>query len=225
MIRAVFFDLDGTLIDSLNDLAASTNYVLKQHGYPDRPTAEFPYFVGDGIPKMIERALPETARDKITVQKLTEDFLAYYAVHYADQTVVYAGMPEMVKVLKQQGFRLAVITNKAQIMADTLVKRLYGENTFDLIVGKQEGVPGKPDATSTLRAMEALSLLPEECAFLGDSGVDMLTAVHSGALPIGELWGYRKEDELLQNGARIIIQKPSDLANVINEVNGCDIKL
>ncbi len=220
MIKAILFDLDGTLADSIKDLSTSTNLALEKNGYPTRQRAEFNYFVGDGMPKMIERALPETARDEDTVKKVLADFLAHYSHHYADKTSSYEGVPELVDTLKKQGLIVAVVTNKEQDMANVVVERLYGEGTFDLIFGKQEGLPAKPDPTATLLAMKQLGVEPQECVFLGDSGVDVLTGVRSGAVPVGELWGYRDEAELLENGAQYIIERPEQLLDVLAEVQG-----
>lgn len=218
MIKAVLFDLDGTLADSLIDLADGVNRAIASKGFPTHEVEAFKYFVGDGIPKMIERALPEENRDDETVNEIKNIFLPYYAIHYADNTYAYEGMPELVNNLKSQGFIVAVVTNKEQNMANEVVTSLYG-NVFDLIFGKRDGIPAKPDPTAALMAMEELGVKPEECVFIGDSGMDVATAVNSGAVPVGELWGFRKEDELLANGAKYIIKKPQELLDIIKELN------
>ncbi len=217
MIKAVLFDLDGTLVDSLTDLADGVNHAIAQRGFATHPVEAFKYFVGDGIPKMIERALPENCRDAATVDKIKKDFLEYYSQHYADNTYAYNGMPELVNTLKKQGYIIAVVTNKQQDMADEVVKSLYG-NVFDLIFGKREGIPAKPDPTAALMAMKQLGVKPEECVFIGDSGMDVATAVNSGAVPVGELWGFRDREELLKNGAKYIIEKPQQLLDIIEEL-------
>ena len=218
MIKAVLFDLDGTLADSLTDLADGVNRAIALKGFPTHEVEAFKYFVGDGIPKMIERALPEDNRDAATINEIKDIFLPYYAIHYADNTYAYEGMPELVNTLKSQGFIVAVVTNKEQHMANEVVKSLYGD-VFDLIFGKRDGIPAKPDPTAALMAMEELGVTPEECVFIGDSGMDVATAVNSGAVPVGELWGFRKEDELLANGAKYIISKPDELLDIIKELN------
>ena len=218
MIKAVLFDLDGTLADSLIDLADGVNRAIASKGFPTHEVEAFKYFVGDGIPKMIERALPEENRDAETVNEIKNIFLPYYAIHYADNTYAYEGMPELVNNLKSQGFIVAVVTNKEQNMANEVVTSLYGD-VFDLIFGKRDGIPAKPDPTAALMAMEELGVKPEECVFIGDSGMDVATAVNSGAVPVGELWGFRKKDELLANGAKYIIKKPQELLDIIKELN------
>lgn len=218
MIKAVLFDLDGTLVNSLTDLANAVNFALKQKGYPTHPTDAFKYFVGDGIPKMIERALPEDKRSDEEISEIKNIFSAVYSKHYADKTYAYKGMPELVDDLKSNGYTVAVITNKAQGMADIVVKSLYGD-VFDLIFGKRDSIPAKPDPTAALIAMQQLNVKPEECVFIGDSGMDVATAVNSGAVPIGELWGFRDEEELIKNGARFIIRNPNELSLIIEELN------
>lgn len=217
MIKAILFDLDGTLIDSLDDLCDCANAALKKCGYAQREREEYKYFVGNGIPKMLSRASSETDAGKIDILKA--HFMELYSVHYADKTCAYDGMPELIAALKNKDLKIAVITNKMQEMADVVVKKLYGD-AFDIIFGKRDGVPAKPDPTAVFTVMSQLEVNPDECVFLGDSGVDILTAVNSGALPVGELWGYRKEDELLQNGARFIINSPSEFLKLIEELNG-----
>ena len=218
MIKAVLFDLDGTLANSLKDLADATNYALAAEDFPLRQTEEFKMFVGDGIPKMLERALPDGYKNVETVNKVKENFLKYYSVHYADSTSSYDGVDELLAKLKEMGMIIAVVTNKAQEMADKVITKLYG-NTFKAVFGKREGVPAKPDPTLALIAMEELGVKPSECVFLGDSGMDVATAVNSGALPVGELWGFREEAELLENGAKYIIREPLELLDIIKEQN------
>lgn len=216
MIKAVLFDLDGTLANSLKDLADAVNYALSVDNYPLHEVEEFKMFVGDGIAKMIERALPDGYKDAETVAAVQKNFLKYYSVHYADNTASYDGVDELLCELKAMGLIIAVVTNKAQEMADLVVKKLYGD-TFEKVFGKREGVPAKPDPTLALIAMEELGVKPCECVFLGDSGMDVLTAVNSGALPVGELWGFRGREELLENGAKYIIETPKELIDIIKE--------
>ena len=218
MIKAVLFDLDGTLADSLIDLADGVNRAIASKGFPTHDVEAFKYFVGDGIPKMIERALPPEHRSIEEINEIKDIFLPYYAIHYADNTYAYSGMPELVNTLKNQGFIVAVVTNKEQHMANEVVTSLYGD-VFDLIFGKRDGIPAKPDPTAALMAMEELGVKPYECVFIGDSGMDVATAVNSGAVPVGELWGFRKEDELLENGAKYIISAPEVLLDIIDELN------
>ena len=199
--EAVFFDLDGTLANSLNDLAIGVNYVLEQKGYPTHPVEAFKIFAGDGILKMVERATPAEYRSSENVLELKNAFMDYYSVHYADNTVAYDGLVELVSALKAKGNKLAVVTNKAQDMAEKLVNKLYGDS-FDYILGLREGIPAKPDPTGIFMAMDELGVKPEKCAFVGDTGMDVAGGVNAGAYPIGVLWGFREKDELLKFGAK-----------------------
>lgn len=219
MIKAVIFDLDGTLVNSLYDLADATNYALQQNGFPIHETEKYKYFIGNGIPRLIERALPEDNRNTKTKLKVKEDFFKYYSVHYADKTVAYEGMVDAVNKIKAQGIKIAVVTNKADVMAKTVTKAVYG-GIFDIVVGLSDKFPSKPDPASTFSTLKALGATPKESLFVGDSGVDMQTGVNSGIAPVGVLWGFRGREELKDNGARYIIEKPCELLNIIGEING-----
>jgi len=215
-IKAVLFDLDGTLVNSLEDLANATNYALINHGYPSRPIESFKMYVGDGIAKMIERAMPQSDVSAEKTELIKKSFLEYYDGHYCDKTCRYDGMSELVDGLHKAGIKLAVVTNKVEFMAKKIVTKLYGKNV-DIIYGQRDGVPTKPDPTLALMAMKSLDVIPEECVFLGDSGVDIKTAVNSGAIPVGALWGFRGKDELIANGAKYLIDEPYKLLEIINK--------
>ncbi len=217
MIKAVLFDLDGTLANSLADLACATNYAIGKFGFPARETEEYKYFAGDGMPKMIERALPKESSDSDTVSKILPVFLDYYGMHYCDNTCAYEDMPELINHLKAKGIKVAVCTNKAQEMADKVVSKLYG-NCFDLVFGKRDGIPPKPDPTAALESMKMLGAKPNECVFVGDSKMDVMTGVNSGAYPVGVLWGFRKKDELISGGAKSIIRKPKELLAIMDNL-------
>lgn len=212
--NAVFFDLDGTLVNSLEDLASCVNYVLKQKGYPTHKTECYKLFAGDGILKMIERAAPSELSDSPIILELKEMFMQYYAEHYADNTTAYEGLIDLVESLKKKGIKLAVVTNKAQEMAQKVVEKLFG-NSFDYILGLREGIPAKPDPTGIFMAMKELSVEPSECAFVGDTGMDVAGGVNAGAYPIGVLWGFREKDELVKFGAKEFASTAEELLNII----------
>lgn len=214
-MKAVLFDLDGTLVNSLSDLAASTNYALKKMGFPTHETEKYRYFVGDGMPKLIERVLPKDEFSKEVHKECLEIFMAHYREHYVDKTRVYSGIPELLKSLKDKGLKLAVISNKQQQMAQTVVSKLFGNGTFDVIYGKQEGYEPKPNPALTLKLMSELDVTPNECVLIGDSGMDMAAAVNSGCIGIGALWGFREEKELLDNGASCTAKVPMDVLEKI----------
>lgn len=219
MIKAVLFDLDGTLANSIEDLADSTEKALEKLGFPGHTLAEYKYFVGDGIPKLIERALPESVRDEKTLNTCLELFMEDYRVHYHDKTKAYDGVREMLADLKKSGLKLAVISNKAQEMAEKVVTNLFGD-IFDFVAGKREGYKTKPDPALTLLVIHSLGVAPAECILAGDSGMDMAAAVNAGALPVGVLWGFRTAEELQKNGAKYLFSAPAEITELIGELNG-----
>ena len=216
MIKAVLFDLDGTLVNSLCDLANSTNYALNQFGYPPHETEKYKYFVGDGMPKLIERVLPDNKRDDKTQKEVLELFLSHYAKHFVDETVVYDGIEALLEGISKSGIKTAVISNKAQFMAEAVVDKLFGQR-FNIVCGKQAGFPAKPDPTLTLKVIEELKIKPNECLFVGDSGMDMAVAVNADCIGVGVLWGFRTKEELEQNGAKYIVSNPSEILDIIGE--------
>lgn len=216
MIKAVIFDLDGTLVNSLADLADSTNYALAQFGFPPHDVEEFKMLVGDGMPKLIERALPIENRDDSTKTKVLQTFLKHYRTHYVDKTTVYEGVSELLSQLKERNIKIAVVSNKADVMTIVVVEKLFGK-IFDCVTGKRDGYPAKPDPTLTLQIIEKLGVKSQECLFVGDSGMDMATAVNSGCVAVGILWGFRGREELLKNGAKYIIETPKQVINVLKE--------
>lgn len=218
MFQAVLFDLDGTLANSLLDLAACVNHALQQYGFPTRPAENFRYYAGDGIAKMVERALPEEHRDPATVEKVKELFSARYATHYADETAAYDGLCDLVDDLKAAGVKVAVVTNKAQEFAEVVVQKLYG-NRFEVILGMQPGIPAKPDPTGPFMVMKQLGVTPEQCAFIGDTAMDITAGVNAGAYPVGVLWGFREREELANAGAKAFAQNAGELKQILLEQN------
>ncbi len=218
-IKAVLFDLDGTLTNTLDDLATSTNFALKRYGYPTHETVKFRYFVGDGALKMIERALPEEARSQENLLRLREAFLEHYSVHSQDKTAPYEGVVELVDELRGRGISVGVVTNKPDVAAQQIVATLFGDR-FDAVLGQRDGTPTKPAPDMPRKVMSEMGVSPDECLFVGDSGVDILTGAGCGAYPVGVLWGFRDEKELRENGAEEIISHPCELLGVIDRLNG-----
>ena len=212
--NAVFFDLDGTLANSLADLANSVNYVLSSKGFPTHNTECYKLFAGDGILKMIERAVPTQYSQTPVVSELKDMFMEYYAKHYADNTVAYEGLNGLIEALKKNGIKIAVVTNKAQEMAEKVVNKLFGDS-FDYILGLREGIPAKPDPTGIFMAMKELNVKPEECAFVGDTGMDVAGGVNAGAYPIGVLWGFREKEELIKFGAKAFAANAEELLSLL----------
>ena len=217
MIKAVLFDLDGTLVNSLTDLADSTNFALEKLGYPTHETEKYKYFVGDGIPMLIKRALPEGERTKETQAQCLELFMSRYREHYFDKTDAYDGIKELLLGLKSEGFKIAVISNKAQEMAQKVVSKVFGD-IFDSVAGKREDYKAKPDPALMLEIIGELGVTPESCVLIGDSGMDMAAAVNAKVTGIGVLWGFREKPELIRNGAKFIASRPSQILDIIKEI-------
>ena len=207
--KAVLFDLDGTLVNSIADLAASANHALEACGYPAQPVEKYRYFVGDGIPIMLGRASGREG-DAHAVARLLPVFMDHYRRHFADRTAAYPGMAKTLASLRGQGIGMAVVTNKAEEMARPILEAIY-PGVFAYIYGQRPGYATKPDPALTRLAMHDLAVQPEDCVFLGDSGVDMQTAVRAGAFPAGALWGFRTAEELRKNGARTLLSSPEKL--------------
>ncbi len=218
MIKAVIFDLDGTLADTLADLADSCNFALSSCGFPNHPLEKYKYFVGNGIPKLTEKIIPEDKLNEENHKRVYTAFLNRYSEHYVDKTVPYDGILTTLNSLKESGCKIAVVSNKAQEMCEKVINKLFG-NIFDAVVGKREDYPAKPDPTLTLNTVASLKVNPDECVFIGDSGVDMKTATNSGIKSIGVLWGFRTKEELLENNANYLAAFPEEIIDIIKEIN------
>ena len=212
-IFACVFDLDGTILDTLQDLANSVNYALNQKGYPQRTVDEVRSFVGNGIPKLIERAVPEgTAETEI--EETLMIFKEHYAVHLNDNTKPYDGIISLLENLKSKGISTAVVTNKAHFAAAELTKQFYS-SLIDVTVGQKDGVPTKPDPTALNEALKTLGVKSENAVFVGDSDVDVFTA-HNGNLKcIGVTWGFRDRDCLEAEGAEFICDTADEVYEIL----------
>lgn len=210
--KAVIFDLDGTLVDSLADLSDSVNLMLESYGFPTHEMEQYRYFVGNGSKKLMERTLP---RDKAASAEFVEEALVKYKAIYKERllekTRPYNGVRELLAELKSRGIPLAVCTNKHNDAALTIVKILFAPGTFEEVLGDRPGFPKKPNPATPLEIVSHLGVKPDEVAYLGDTSVDMETAVHAGFLPVGVLWGFRPEEELVKNGAKVLLKAPLEL--------------
>lgn len=210
-VKLVIFDLDGTLVNTLEDLGVSTNYALKQYGYIEHPLENYRYFVGNGVYKLMERVLPEEVRSEKEIQRLKESFIQYYDTHLTDYTKPYDDIIELLHNLKDKGIKLAVATNKPHAQALRVVEACFEQGLIDRVEGQQDGKPHKPDPTVINELMAAYNVKNEEVLYVGDSDVDMQTAVNAKLRGIGVAWGFRGEEELLQSGAYAVIHEPFQL--------------
>ena len=209
--RAVLFDLDGTLLDTLDDIAGAMNAVLADWGLPEHPVAAYRRFIGDGAVWLARRVLPDARRDEETVRRCVAAFRAQYAARGDPETRPYPGIPELLEALAGRGLRLAVLSNKPHEFTVALVQRLLGRFSIEPVLGSRPGVPNKPDPTSALEIAGQLGIAPGEWLYAGDTGTDMETAARAGMAAVGVLWGFRGADELTAAGARQLIRHPGEL--------------
>ena len=210
-IKLVIFDLDGTLIDSLTDLALATNHALRLNGFPEHSVDKYKQFVGNGLGKLIERALPEKRRNPSVQEQVKADFLKYYSAHLNDHTRPYPGITELLDELEKHRIALAVATNKPQPAARTIVAEIFKGFPFAIVLGQTLGRPVKPDPAIVYEIMKTTGARSAEALYVGDSGVDMQTAYHAAITAIGCLWGFRDAVELKGSGASHLVSEPSEI--------------
>jgi phosphoglycolate phosphatase len=210
-IKAAVFDLDGTLLDTLADLAKAGNQVLQRAGLPIHPVEAYRYFVGDGIDVLTRRILPEELRHDDTVSQFTSRMRKAYSEIWADETKPYEGIPEMLGGLAQKGLDLAILSNKPHDMTLLTVRHFFDAKEFVSILGAREGVPKKPDPAGALETARILGHDPAELLYVGDTATDMLTANAAGMYAVGVTWGFRTAKELQESGAKLIIDHPLEL--------------
>ena len=214
MFRNVIFDLDGTLLNTLDDLGDAGNYVCRQMGWPEHSIESYKYFVGNGMEKLVERFTPESCRTPEALKAAYDIFMPYYNEHKEDKTVPYDGIPGMLLRLKQAGVNIAVLTNKAHHLAGPVMER-YFPGVFPFVQGALPGKPTKPDPTLLRELMECMGAGEEDTLFVGDSNVDIRTAKNGGLTGCGVLWGFRGRDELLAEGADYLVETADQLAELI----------
>ncbi len=209
--KLAVFDLDGTLLNTIADLAAATNHALSALGYPTHKTEAYNFFVGNGINKLFERALPEESHTEQEIRKVRELFIPYYNEHNADLSEPYEGIPELLETLQKQGLRLAVASNKYQEATTFLVKRYFPNVNFISVLGQREGIPTKPHPYIIEEIIRTAGVNREEVVYIGDSCVDMETGRNAGVSTVGVTWGFRPKAELE-------VYKPAYIAQTAEEV-------
>jgi phosphoglycolate phosphatase len=214
----VVFDLDGTLLDSLADLAESMNEVLESLGFPPHPVPAYKYFVGDGMEVLARRVLPEAARDAGALAQVVAAMRRVYGGRWDRKTRPYAGIPELLEQLQARGLRRAVLSNKPDDFTRLTVERLLAPHPFDLVQGVGPGTPPKPDPTGALAAAARLRVEPAACLYLGDTATDMQTACRAGMWSVGALWGFRTREELEESGARAVVERPDQVLALLDSL-------
>ncbi len=209
--KAVLFDLDGTLLDTLQDIADSTNSVLRQLGFATHPAEAYKYFVGDGVEKLVERALPESSRDAKTIARCLELTQSEYHHRWAVHSKPYRGIRQMLDELQRRAVPMAVLSNKPHEVTCQMVDEILGDYNFEIVRGAMPGVPIKPAPAAALQIAEQMKIPPAQFVYVGDGSTDMQTAGAAGMYAVGALWGFRTANELIRAGARILIERPGEV--------------
>ena len=213
--KAVVFDMDGTLLDTLADLADSINRVLQDKGFPTHPREAFRYFVGDGAAKAVSRALPAEKRNDALAADCLARFLKVYKNNWNIKTKPYKGVSELLDALVSKQIEMAVLTNKPQHFAERCIQEFLSHWNFKVVIGQRDGFPLKPDPAGAREIARRLDVPLREFLYLGDSNTDMKTAVHAHMFPVGALWGFRSEKELRAAGAVEVISRPMELLKFV----------
>jgi phosphoglycolate phosphatase len=218
---AVTFDLDGTLLDTLDDIADSANQVLAGFGFPTHAPASYRDLIGEGLSLLYERALPPEALDEELVAQCTVEHRAIYQENWNAKTRPYDGIVKLIEQLTQRGVKSAVLSNKPDHFTQLCIHKFFAAGTFEVVFGAREHIPPKPDPAGAIEIADRMKLPSHEFIFLGDTKVDMQTACNSGMLPVGALWGFRSRDELQQHGARALVEHPRELIAILEGESSC----
>lgn len=218
-LQAVIFDLDGTLLDTLVDIADSANRMLSAHGFSPHEVDAYRQFVGDGVRVLIQRILPAGRRDDATVAACLEAFRQEYGQSWDVATSPYPGVPPMLDELVSRGLKMAILSNKPDDLTKACVQRLLARWPFEAIMGQRDGTPRKPDPSAALEIARSTGIPAGSFFFVGDTGIDMQTALAAGMIPVGVLWGFRSRDELVRAGARVLLKQPGDLIALLDRLD------
>lgn len=213
--KAVLFDLDGTLLDTIEDLADSMNVVLNRLGFPSHTAETCKEFVGDGVEMFALRALPETHRDNATVARCAADMRRVYRERWSLKTRLYDGITGLLDGLTRRNIKMSVLSNKPDDSTKAMVAELLAKWRFDPVLGVRPSVPKKPEPTAAIEIATKLELLPERILYLGDTGTDMKTATAAGMFAVGALWGFRTAEELRSSGAEVLVDHPGEVLDLL----------
>jgi len=216
MYKAVLFDLDGTLLDTIADIGTAVNTALASLGLPGHPIDAYRYFVGDGIEVLARRVLPPDRRSDADVAACLAAINREYGAGLLIRTKPFDGVIKLLSELTRKEILLAVVSNKPHELALRSVAAHFASGQFAVVLGERKDAPTKPDPTLALLAAKTLSVPPDRCLYVGDSGIDMQTAVNAGMYPVGVLWGFRDAEELLATGAKTLIKRPADLLTLVD---------
>ncbi|NOZ03415.1 MAG: HAD family hydrolase [FCB group bacterium] len=209
--KAVIFDLDGTLLNTLTDIADSMNTVLRSKGFPEHPVEKYKYFVGDGMDTLVQRTIPEQYRTKDIIKDCISAVKKEYSRRCNNKTKPYVGIEDLLTVLSDKNIPMAILTNKPHDFAVQTINQFLPRWEFTVILGAKPDLPKKPDPTGALLVANTLNIPPDKILYLGDTDTDMATATAAGMFPVGVLWGFRSRDELLRSGAKGLVRTPTDI--------------
>ena len=216
MKKLVIFDLDGTLLNTIADLAQSTNHALSVLGYPTHEESAYNFMVGNGINKLFERALPEGEKSEENVLRVRKEFIPYYDAHNADKSRPYPGIPELLEQLQSQGLQIAVASNKYQAATQKLIAHYFPKINFVAVFGQREGVNVKPDPTIVFDILKLADVRKEDVLYVGDSGVDMQTAANANVTACGVTWGFRPRTELEKFNPAYIVDSAKEIEKLVS---------
>lgn len=223
MKQLVIFDLDGTLLNTIEDLATATNHALKECGHPVHALSSYNYYVGNGVTKLLELALPDGCRTPAEVERLRTHFMAYYSEHIADHTVPYPGIPELLGELTSRGIRVAVASNKFQQGVETLISHFFGNIEWGAVEGQKPDFPTKPDPSIVFEILGKVPTAKCDVLYVGDSGVDMETARRACIESVGVSWGFRPVKELRDHHADRIVSSASEILGIATAKNSLPV--
>lgn len=213
--KAVLFDLDGTLLDTIEDITDLMNDVLGRFGFPPHGPDDYKRYVGDGRLTLVLRALPEDRRDDATAGEVLRLAGVEFTTRRANKARAYEGIPELLTELTNHGMKMSILSNRPDDSTRALVEALLGRWSFDAVIGARNGIPLKPDPTVAIEISKSIGIAPEKFIYAGDSNVDMMTAIAAGMYPVGVLWGFRPAEELIESGAKTLVERPEQMLSLL----------
>ncbi len=215
MKQLVIFDLDGTLLNTISDLGEAANHALKEFGYPTHSLASYPFYVGNGVVKLLERVAPEEARSPRSIEQLKEKFVEYYDAHNTVHSAPYPGIPELLQSLQKLGVKMAVASNKYQSAVEALIRHFFPDIEWAAVEGQKDDVPVKPDPSIVFEILGKCPTPKANVLYVGDSGVDMETARRACVESVGVSWGFRSVKELREHYAEHIVNRPVEIIGLL----------
>lgn len=213
--KAVIFDLDGTLLDTIKDLGNSMNYILTKHGFPKRENDHFVRSIGNGLRKFAERCLPQSAVSEELLDVIVPELVEHYGKHYAEKTVVFDGITELLDFLRDEKISINILSNKRDEFVKELMPIYFADYNFDCVIGELPDIPRKPDPTSALEIANRCNILPSDILFIGDSIYDIITGKNAGMKTLAVTWGYQPKELLISEEPDFVADSPSQIIEYI----------